>query len=131
MSCLHNVDIGWPVLHKKVILTGDCFSPYYFTRDTNGFVVQRISYSCALNKVKTGRLRGILNDTLFDRYLKVPDNHRYRPATRNFSGQGGFVKLGHSDNHFVKNSRKKGPAGKNSEVSSYTLKTTLWLVNLT
>ena len=79
---------------------------------------QRISYSRALNKVKTGRLRGILNDTLFDRYLKVPDNHRYRRATRNFSGQGGFVKLGHPNNHFIKNSRKKGPAGKNSEVSS-------------
>ena len=43
---LHDVDIGWPVLHKKVALTGDCFSLYYFTRDKNGFVLQRISYSC-------------------------------------------------------------------------------------
>ena len=26
-----------------------------------------------------------------------------------FQGRGGFVKLGHSDKHFVKNFRKKGP----------------------
>ena len=58
---LHDVDIGWPVLHKKVALTGDCFSLYYFTRDKNGFVLQRISYSGAINKVKTGTLRRILN----------------------------------------------------------------------
>ena len=31
-------------------------------------------------------------------------------------GRGGFMKLGHSDKHFVKNSRKKGPVGKNVEV---------------
>ena len=58
---LHDVDIGWLVLHKKVALTGDCFSPYYFTRDKNGFVLQRISYSRVINKVKTGTLRRILN----------------------------------------------------------------------
>ena len=40
----------------------------------------------------------------------------YRWATRNFSGQGkwGFVKLGHIDKHFVKNTRKRGPGGKHS-----------------
>ena len=27
---LHIVDIGWPVLDKKVILTGDCFFPMLF-----------------------------------------------------------------------------------------------------
>ena len=27
-------------------------------------------------------------------------------------GRGGFVELGHFDKHFVKNARKKGPAGK-------------------
>ena len=32
-----------------------------------------------------------------------------------FQGRGGFVKLGHLDKHFVKNSRKKGPVGKISE----------------
>ena len=35
-----------------------------------------------------------------------------------FQGRGGFVKLGHFDKHFVKNSRKKGPAGKNFRVFS-------------
>ena len=28
-----------------------------------------------------------------------------------FQGRGGFVKLGYSDKHFVKNSSKKGPTG--------------------
>ena len=37
-----------------------------------------------------------------------------------FQGSGGFVKLGHSDKHFVKNSRKKDPARKNFEVLSLT-----------
>ena len=32
-----------------------------------------------------------------------------------FQDRVGFVKLGHFDKHFVKNSRKKGPAGKISE----------------
>ena len=29
-----------------------------------------------------------------------------------FQGRGGFVKLGHFNKHFVKNTRKKGAAGK-------------------
>ena len=29
-----------------------------------------------------------------------------------FQGRGGFVKLGHFDTHFIKNSIRKGPAGK-------------------
>ena len=42
-----------------------------------------------------------------------------------FQGIGGFVKLGHFDKHFVKNSRKKGSAGKISEFFLLdTLKTT-------
>ena len=42
-----------------------------------------------------------------------------------FQGRGGLVKLGHFDKHFVKNSRKKGPAGKISEFFLLdTLKTT-------
>ena len=36
------------------------FPPYYFTTD-NGFIFQRISYSRAINKVKTGTLCRILN----------------------------------------------------------------------
>ena len=32
-----------------------------------------------------------------------------------FQDRGGFVKLGHFNKHFVKNSRKKGSAGKISE----------------
>ena len=38
--------------------------------------------------------------------------YQYRRATRNFSGQGGFVKLGHFNKHFIKKSRKKAPQGK-------------------
>ena len=38
---LHVVNIGWPVSHEKVILTGDCFF-HYFTRDKNWFVHYRI-----------------------------------------------------------------------------------------
>ena len=30
-----------------------------------------------------------------------------------FQDRGGFVKLGHFDKHFVKNSRKKGSTGEN------------------
>ena len=33
-------------------------------------------------------------------------------------GRGGFVKLGHHDKHFIKNSSKKGSAEKNFEVFS-------------
>ena len=36
------VDIRWPVLYEKVILTGGSFFPEYFTRDKNGFVFQGI-----------------------------------------------------------------------------------------
>ena len=32
---------------------------------------------------------------------------------------GGFVKLGHFDKYFAKNTRKKGSAGKHFEVSFY------------
>ena len=35
-----------------------------------------------------------------------------RRATRNFSGQVRFVKLGHFDKHFIKKSRKKALQGK-------------------
>ena len=37
-----------------------------------------------------------------------------RCPIRHFSGQGGsgFIELGHFDEHFVKNTRKRGPAGK-------------------
>ena len=48
-----------------------------------------------------------------------------------FQSRGVFVKPGHFDKHFVKNSRKKSPTGKNFEVSSLTLKTAFWIVNLT
>ena len=33
-----------------------------------------------------------------------------------FQGRGGFVKIGHFDKPFVKNSRKKGPAGEKFRV---------------
>ena len=44
----------------------------------------------------------------------------YRCATRNFSGQRKwvFVKLGHIDKHFIKNTRKRDPAGKHFGVFS-------------
>ena len=35
-----------------------------------------------------------------------------------FQGRGCFVKLGHFDKHFIKKSRKKGPAGKTFGVAS-------------
>ena len=46
---------------KRLFSQETVFSPYYFTRDKNGFVLQRISYSRAINKVKTGTLCRILN----------------------------------------------------------------------
>ena len=49
-----------------------------------------------------------------------------------FQGRGGLVKLGHSEKHFVKNSRKKGLAGKTLKFFLLdTVKTTFWMVNLT
>ena len=49
-----------------------------------------------------------------------------------FQGGGGFVKLGHFDKRFAKNSRKKCPAGKILEFFLLdALKTTFWMVNLT
>ena len=46
---------------KRLFSQETAFSPYYFTRDKNGFVLQLINYSCAINKVKTGTLCRILN----------------------------------------------------------------------
>ena len=47
-------------------------------------------------------------------------------------GRWGFVKLGHFYKNFVKNSRKKVPAGKISEFFLLdTLETTFSMVNLT
>ena len=58
----------------------------------------------------------------------------YSCATRNFSGQWGggrFVELGHFNESFVKNSRKKGSTGKHFVVFYLdTLKTTSWMENL-
>ena len=42
---------------KRLFSQETVFSSYYFTRDKNGFVIQRVSYSRAINKVKTGTLR--------------------------------------------------------------------------
>ena len=41
-----------------------------------------------------------------------------RCAAKMFQGGEGFVEVGHSDKHFVKNSRKKRPVGKRIEVFS-------------
>ena len=73
---LYDVDIGWPVLHKKVILTGDCFFSHIILPEINknGFVLQRISYSRAINKVKTGTFCRKINYSA--EHLKVPDNYR-------------------------------------------------------
>ena len=58
-------------------------------------------------------------------------NHAPGAQPEIFQGRGGFVKLRHFDKHFVKNSRKKGPAGKILEFFlTDTLKTTFWMVNL-
>ena len=56
-----------------------------------------------------------------------------RCATRNFSGGGRFVKLGHFDKHFIKNTRKRGPTRKHFlEIFLLgTRKTTFWIENLT
>ena len=49
-----------------------------------------------------------------------------------FQGRVGFVELAHFSKHFVKNTRKKGPAGKNLELFlQNTVKTTFRIKNLT
>ena len=45
-------------------------------------------------------------------HIKECNYFGYIRATRNLSGHGRFVEFGHFDKHFVKNTRKKGPAGK-------------------
>ena len=45
----------------KILFSQETVFPHNFTRDKNGFVLQRISYPRAINKVKTGTLRRILN----------------------------------------------------------------------
>ena len=49
------------------------------------------------------------------------------------TGGGRFVKLGHFDKHFIKNTRKRGPTRKHFlEIFLLgTLKTTFWIENLT
>ena len=54
-----------------------------------------------------------------ERFTKIMNEFRY--PNRKFSGQGGggrFVELGHIDKNFVKNTIKKGPAGKRFGVFS-------------
>ena len=46
---------------KRLFSQETAFSSYYFTRDKNGFVLQWISNSRAINKVKTGTLCRILD----------------------------------------------------------------------
>ena len=60
---------------KMLISPETVFYPQYFSRDKHGFVLQRISYSCAINKVKTATLCRILSYSREN--LKVPDNYRY------------------------------------------------------
>ena len=56
------------------------FSPDYFTRDKNGFILQRFMCSHAINKVKTSTLCKILNYST--EHLKVPGNCR-QPFVKN------------------------------------------------
>ena len=62
---LCHVSMMWTLVDlfctKRLFSQETVFSPYYFTRDKDGFVLQRISYSRAINKVKTGTLCRILN----------------------------------------------------------------------
>ena len=50
------------------------FFPNYFTRDKNGFILQRTRCSCAINQIKTGTLYRILNYST--EHLKEPSNNR-------------------------------------------------------
>ena len=52
---------GLTCFAQKVYSQRRLFSLHNFTRDKNGFVLQRISYSRETNKVKTGTLCRILN----------------------------------------------------------------------
>ena len=47
-----------------------------------------------------------------------------------FQGRESFVELGHLDNYFVRNTRKKAPTGKYFFLLD-TLKITFWMENLT
>ena len=73
---LCHVSMMWTLVDlfctKRLFSQETVFSPYYFTRDKDGFVLQRISYSRAINKVKTGSLCRIFN--YLTKHLKVPDN---------------------------------------------------------
>ena len=63
----------------------------------------------------------------FDQLIARP-----RRATRNFQGREGFVEFGHLDKHFVKNTKKEGPAGKIWHIFLLdTLKTTFWMEQIT
>ena len=57
-------------------------------------------------------------DMLQKSRLEVSQKKLRIPQPEIFQGREGFVKLRHSDKYFIKNSRKKGPAGKNCEVFS-------------
>ena len=76
---LCHVSVMWTLVDlfctKSLFSQETVFSPYYFARDKNGFVLKRISYSRAKNKVNTGTLCRILNYST--EHLKVPDNYRY------------------------------------------------------
>ena len=62
---LCHVSMTWTLVDlfctKRLFSQEAVFCPYYFTRDNNVFVLQGISYSCAINKIKTGTLCRILN----------------------------------------------------------------------
>ena len=68
---LHVVDIGWPVSHEKVVLTGDCFFIILPEIKIGSFTIE-FRWSWSLNKFRTGTFCRIVKYST--EHLKVPNN---------------------------------------------------------
>ena len=67
---LHIVNTGWTASNEKVILTGNCFFPFHFTRDK-----KRVRCSGARSKLKIGALSKIFS--YLTEYLDLPGHCKY------------------------------------------------------
>ena len=72
---LRPVDIGWPVLDKKIFLTVDCFSLFILPEILTGSFPQEFRWSGTRNKFRAGTLARIFNYST--EYHDLPSHYKY------------------------------------------------------
>ena len=88
-------------------------------------MLNMFEYACIYESSNNVRILNVSDVVLSIRSMYKLHSYRERNVNQKpgaqpkmFQGRGGFVELRHFDKHFVKNTRKKGPAGEHFEVFS-------------